>query len=299
MPSCTPKPTPFVRPLAISLLTAGGVLTGLAIVTLMVANWGAYGRVSRFALLETLIICLCAGAIWRPAARVPLAFLMWITAGTLFAIIEQSYYPGTEAWQLFAMWSAVTVPLCLGARHDLMWSSWFLVAGAAAYLPLQDSLHSNQWAVSLAPTLAGLAATLLLAIAFRPELRRYTGAGTMSKNLSLLLAVFLCTETTLFGWRYLTGPLFWMGFLLLSLGAAIFSQRRFHDGFALAAIGFAFNVLAAIYLLTRPWIGNNPTFWQYAYWWGVLVAAVAAIAGATICGIVALSRRYAGTGKRV
>ena len=72
-----------------------------------------------------------AGALWRPALRAPLALLAFLGTGGLFAYFGQTYQTGADAWQLFALWGALALPLCLGARSDALWAPWALVVMTA------------------------------------------------------------------------------------------------------------------------------------------------------------------------
>ena len=40
--------------------------------------------------------------------------------------LAQQYQTGADSWQLFAIWAALALPLCLGVRHDAMWAQWAL-----------------------------------------------------------------------------------------------------------------------------------------------------------------------------
>ncbi len=91
------------------------------------ANWDTLGRFGRFALLQGFVLVLCVGAMARPAARTPLALLALLGIGALFAFFGQTYQTGADPWQLFALWAALALPLCLGARSDVLWAPWALV----------------------------------------------------------------------------------------------------------------------------------------------------------------------------
>lgn len=86
------------------------------------------------ALLGGFFAVMCVGALLRPAARVPLALVALLATGGLFAFFGQTYQTGADPWQLFAWWSALTMPLCLGVRHDALWAAWAIVTMTALKL---------------------------------------------------------------------------------------------------------------------------------------------------------------------
>ena len=87
------------------------------------ANWQTLPRSLRCVILETLVVCTLLGA-WRsPAARMPLALLGFLACGGRFACLGQIYQTGADPWQLFGLWAILTLPLCLGVRHDALWGA--------------------------------------------------------------------------------------------------------------------------------------------------------------------------------
>ncbi|HJW10240.1 MAG TPA: DUF2157 domain-containing protein, partial [Albitalea sp.] len=58
-------------PRGVAVLAAA--LGGLGVILWIAANWDTLGRFGRFALLQGVVLVMCAGALWRPAARAPLA----------------------------------------------------------------------------------------------------------------------------------------------------------------------------------------------------------------------------------
>jgi len=98
-------------PFGIAILAA--TLVGLGIIFWIAANWENLGRAGRFGLLEAVMVIMCAGALARPPARIPLCLLAFLATGGLFAYFGQTYQTGADPWQLFAIWAALTLPLCL------------------------------------------------------------------------------------------------------------------------------------------------------------------------------------------
>ena len=112
-------------PRGVAVLAAA--LGGLGLVFWVAANWQTLGRFGRFGLLEAFVLAMCAGALWRPAARAPLGLLALLVIGGLFAYFGQAYQTGADPWQLFAVWAVLSLPLCIAARSDVLWAPWALV----------------------------------------------------------------------------------------------------------------------------------------------------------------------------
>src|SRR5207245_5079115 len=92
----------------------GAALGGFGVVLWIAANWETFGRFGRFALLQGLIAAMCVGALAKPRARAPLGLIALFGIGGLFAYFGQTYQSGADPWQLFALWAALALPLCLG-----------------------------------------------------------------------------------------------------------------------------------------------------------------------------------------
>jgi uncharacterized membrane protein len=128
------EPGTLTAGLARGVAVLAAALGGLGIVFWVAANWQTLGRFGRFALLEGFILAMCAGALWRPAARAPLGLLALLAIGGLFAYFGQTYQTGADPWQLFALWAVLALPLCFGTRSDVLWAPWALVASVAIAL---------------------------------------------------------------------------------------------------------------------------------------------------------------------
>ena len=66
--------------------------------------------------------------------------------GALFAYFGQTYQTGADPWQLFALWAVLALPLCLGARSDVLWAPWALVVVTAISLWTHAHL-GHRWRV--------------------------------------------------------------------------------------------------------------------------------------------------------
>ena len=228
------------------LAVLAAALGGLGIVMWVAANWDSLGRFGRFALLQGVVVVMCVGAAARPAARAPLGLLALLGIGGLFAHFGQTYQTGADAWQLFALWAALALPLALGVRSDAVWAPWAVVVATA----IATWLHAHvghRWTVSpedLDMHLMAWAAALLLAAALAPPLRRFTGAGPWAFRTAVTLLVVMLTLSALgglFGSR--VAPHYGLALALFGCAAAALCLRATFDVFALSAVALGLNTL--------------------------------------------------------
>lgn len=238
----------------------GAALGGLGVIFWIAANWESLGRYGKFALLEALVLVMCAGAIWRAQAKLPLSLIAILGTGGLFAYFGQTYQTGADPWQLFALWAALTLPLCLSVRHDVAWAPWALIAMTAISLWMQANalyffkVSSEDLSVHLAGWLASGALCYLLS----PALKGWTGAGIWSLRVAAILTIVMISLTA--GAGMFAGDLpaqFWIGLLLLAGAAAAFSQRRLFDIFVLSALALPINTLLIGLLIRILMDGKN------------------------------------------
>lgn len=235
------EPQDLNRSVPYGLAVVGALLGGLGIIFWIAANWEYLTKLERFALLQALIVVTCTGAALRPAARLPLSILALLATGGLFAYFGQTYQTGADAWQLFALWAALTLPLCLGVRHDALWTAWVVVAMSAISLALESLSGSVQ---NLPVILAGWGVALLLTYSLSALWRKHTGAGPWSLRTALALTAMLMTSFALLAlFASPVAPAYVLGMAILGAAAIAFSTTRHHDTFALSVIGLALNVL--------------------------------------------------------
>lgn len=242
----THEPPALQRWLWPAVAILGAALGGLGVILWIAANWDTLGRVGRFALLQGLVGVMALGAAWRPALRAPLGLLALLGTGGLFAYFGQTYQTGADAWQLFALWAALTLPLCLGARSDVLWAPWALVMMTG--ISLWTFAHTgHRWRVEpndMGAYALAWGASAAVVLALSPALARFTGAGPWAMRTAATLTVMAITLSAL-------GSLFSdriaahypLGLLVLGGAAAGLSLRRFFDVFALSAVALGINVL--------------------------------------------------------
>ena len=253
----TPPPS-LQRYLPFSLAVLSGVLVGLGIVFWVAANWDALPRTFRFILIEAILIFTLAGAWHFPVPRVPLSLLGFIACGGLFAYFGQTYQTGADLWQLFALWAALTLPLCLGVRHDVLWVSWVIVALTGVQLFFQARTNGWWWSsgISLQSSLGSWVPALTLALLFRFAPRAWvgvgegTGTGPWPVRLSMIYAIIGLVAMSVRSLFYIAGSGFYpISLLIVATLAFVFSRRRLFDIFVLSALGLGANVLAVCGLI--------------------------------------------------
>lgn len=158
-------PPPDVhRRLRQALALVAALLLGAGLIFWVAANWDAQSRLFKLHLLQAAVGVSLAVAALLPArqqaARMALALLGTLAVGGLLAYIGITYQTGADAWQLFAVWAALTLPLGLALRSDGLWAAWLLIVATAIGTWAGRLLfHDWHWrsSRSLALALMGLA----------------------------------------------------------------------------------------------------------------------------------------------
>ena len=285
-------------PRGVAVLAA--VLAGLGLIFWVAANWETLGRVGQFALLQGVILVMCAGALWRAGARAPLGLLALLAIGGLFACFGQTYQTGADPWQLFALWAALALPLCLGARSDVLWAPWALVAmsGVALWVHAHTG---HQWRVQpddLGVQLLGWSSAFVLVGALSAPLRRWTGAGVWALRTALTLAVTMITLTALGGLFHSPVALhFALGLAILAAAAGVLAQPRWFEVYGLSAVALGLNsllVAGLARLLFNNHVSGDPIGQLL-----VLGLAAAGLLAASVALILRLSRSCGHPGELV
>ena len=225
---------------------AAGALGGLGLVMWVAANWSTLSRAGRFGVLMAAVAALGAGASTLPRARAPLAMAALLAVGALFAYVGQTYQTGADAWQLFALWAVLALPLALGARADLVWAGWALVAMCA--VALWTDTHAGLFGAANPAragmhTAAGLFA-LALALALTPPFGPRLGAGPWSRRLAAVLAVAMVGLSGIEGlFDRQVAPQYALSLALVAAACAAWASARCFELFALSAAALALNTL--------------------------------------------------------
>lgn len=286
------EPSQLTRWLPRGLAVVAAALVGLGVVMWIAANWETLGRMGRFALLMALVGATGLGAALRPGARPALGLLAFLGIGALFAYFGQTYQTGADPWQLFALWAALGIPLCLGARSDVLWAPWSLVAMVGISLWALAHL-GHRWRVEPGDvTVHGLAwiAALCVVAALSAPMRRVTGAGLWGLRCAATLAVVMVTATALGGLFHRdVAPHYALGLLVLAAGALLTAQRRSFDVFVLSATALGLNTLLVCGLARLLFKDLDGDAIGALFLLGMVAAGL--LAG-TVSGILKLSRHH-------
>lgn len=225
--------------------TAAG-LTGFGLVLWIAAHWDTLGRTGQFVLLQAMVVLAC-GLAWRVGRVRPAAGLLALLGiGGLFAYFGQTYQTGADAWQLFALWAALALPLAFGVRSEVVWAPWSLVALVAVALWVQA--HTGHgWRTEpadLSVHLRGWAAAMAVCAFVGPALRGRLGTGLWAYRGSVTLTVVQVGAAAL--WSLFdpqVSPLYLWGLALLAGAAALLSLAAAFDVFALSAVALGLDTL--------------------------------------------------------
>ena len=240
------------------LAVLAAVLCGLGLVFWIAANWDGLGRLGRFALLQGTVVVMALGAFARPGARLPLSLLVWLATGGLLAYFGQTYQTGADAWQLFVLWSALTLPLALSLRHDALWAPWTLVAMTAVALWVQA--HTGHiWRAAphdLAAHAVGWGCALALTAALHPSLSQHTGAGPWALRTALTLTVIMVSSSALAGlFQSKVAAHYVAGLGLLAALAGTLALPRLFEVYGLSAAALGLNTL--LFAGLARWLFDN------------------------------------------
>lgn len=232
----------------------GATFGGLGILFLIAANWASLSSMLRFALLEITLGATWFAAWFRPTSRVPLSLLGFLICGGLLADIGQTYQTGADPWQLFALWSILTLPLCLSIRHELLWTAWAVVGLTASLLFSTIVSERTLYHTSMCSWIPAIG----IACAFRFASRSIVGSGIWPMRLAIVYAMismgwvaFHCLTDGYLGLYFVT-------VISIVILASVFAQRQWFDLFAVSALALGANVVL-VASLARQIISGSGT----------------------------------------
>ncbi|MFO1271956.1 MAG: DUF2157 domain-containing protein [Rubrivivax sp.] len=282
-----------VLPRALAALAAA--LAGLGVVFWIASQWGELGRAGRFGVLQGALLLAAAGAWPQRAARPAAGLLLMLGTGALFAFFGQTYQTGADAWQLFALWAALALPLALGLRSDLVWAPWVLVAVAAVSLWVQAHT-GHRWRFSSADAGvqgAGWVMLVALTLALGPPGRRFTGAGPWALRTAATLTVAAITAVGLGGlFANAVGLQYALALVALAAAAALTATRRAFDVFVASALALGLDTLVVAglgRLLLEGHSGGDPIGRLF-----LLGLVAAGLLAASVKAVLHLARRAEG-----
>lgn len=223
-------------------------LLGLGLILWLAANWSDLGRMTKFALLEGIVVAAASAAALRREWRTPFLLLALFGQGAVLAFFGQTYQTGADPWQLFALWAVLALPLALAARSDVLWVPFALVAVTA--VALWTYAHTGRsWSMSpdgASIYFVGWLMALAVAVCLSPwpALRGITGAGVWSFRTSVTLALVVITLTGLSALfsndiraHYL------LSLVTLTAAGGLLVRSGLPDIFTLSALGLALDSL--------------------------------------------------------
>ncbi len=255
-------------------LAAG--LVGFGIMLWVAANWDTFTRTERFVMLEALLGLAVLGAVIvvpppvfsiKTAATVPgggatdrwisparlhspaaspvasaLALLAFLTLGGLLAYFGQTYQTGADAWNLFALWAALAVPLLLAVSSDLLWMPWQVVTSLAISL-WAHTYGGREWSVvpqtlPVHATALALSAVLVGVLGLHGRQSGHWWAWRMSVLCGCVLALAMGVGSL---FRTTIAPQYAMVLGLMGIAMALAWWRR--EVFAMSAVALVLNVL--------------------------------------------------------
>lgn len=289
-----PQPSTLPAWLPRGVVVLAAALGGLGVVMWIAANWASMGRIGHFALLQGLVLVMGVGAALKPAARGPLGLLALLGIGALFAYFGQTYQTGADPWQLFALWAVLALPLCWGARSDVLWAPWALVVVTAISL-WTHTYSGHRWGVEadqLRVHVIAWSACLGLAVVLSPLCHRWTGAGVWSFRTAVTLAVAAITLTALGGlFHKPVQAQYVLGLLIFALALALLNVYRWFDIFAISAVALGVNALLAIGV--ARWLFDNGGGGDWVGKLMLMGLIAAGLLAGTVSGILHLARRHA------
>ena len=234
------------RVLRQGLTVAAAGLCGFGLILWIAAHWDTLGRGGQFALLQVGVLVACAVA-WRAGVARPAAGLLALLGiGGLFAFFGQTYQTGADAWQLFALWAALGVPLAIGVRSDVVWAPWTLVALVGIALWVQTHT-GHRWEVRPADLpihLIGWTAALATCALSSPPARPWLGNGVWAFRTGATLLVAMVSASALGGlFDSTVSPIYGLGLLVLGVAAGLLVSPRSFDVFALSAVALGLDTV--------------------------------------------------------
>lgn len=286
------EPEAFRRWFWPAIAIIGAALVGLGIILWLAANWDTLGRIGRFALLQVMVVAACAGAAWHLRLRAPLGLLALLGIGGLFAYFGQTYQTGADPWQLFAVWAVLALPLCLGARSDVLWAPWALVTMTA--ISLWTHAHTaHTWRVEpqdLGTFAIAWTAAALLILALSPLLSRWTGAGPWALRTAATLAIISITLSAIAALFHKDIARHYpLALMLFAVAAVLLAQRRAFEVFVLSAVALGLNALLVGGLARLMFEGSGGDTIGKLLVIGLVAAGLLA---ASVSAVTRLARRY-------
>lgn len=234
-----------------SLLILGSAIIGLGIISLIAANWTQIPDTLKLGTDFSLLIILAAAIFWQKRKAKSLVSDALITAFIILCLasiglIAQIYHINGRWYHAILLWSVITLPIVLFARHLLvhfLWVSLFINAAVWSCVDLaggnlRSTLREFPAVLLLAPLLS---ATLYLLARRVALLHRTSSSFFFWFQISALIALVVIDlirsggDTQAFNWHWYL-PAWITAAILIGLIATRPAYRPLNKALLIAAI---------------------------------------------------------------
>jgi uncharacterized membrane protein len=179
----TPTASAWQRFLMRLFSTLGLLALAIGLLFFIASNWPSMAPLSRFVLVEMVVLALTILVWWRWSQWVASVALiaLGLVLGALLGLYGQTYQSGAQSWQLFQVWTLILLPLALVSRQNSLWFFSWLTAniGYVCYFSSGASFSDGVFnTVEFAPFWAMFLSVILqfICLAMREAIARYVAA---------------------------------------------------------------------------------------------------------------------------
>jgi len=141
------------------VLWFGALSLAFAIMFFIAYNWNEFQYMSKFALVEGLIVLSVGFYLYLGAEKISSKVSLMVSTilvGVLLALVGQTYQTGADPWQLFFYWAILILPWVFIGKFSPLWMLWIFLINLSfsLYMEIFDSEISILWAFFIFNTLA-------------------------------------------------------------------------------------------------------------------------------------------------
>ncbi|PID46689.1 MAG: hypothetical protein CSB47_02610 [Proteobacteria bacterium] len=277
------------------LLWLGALFIACGVVFFFAYNWDGLGRLTRFAIVEGLLLLALLAVWWLGLERIFGKVALMVAAvlvGVLLALVGQTYQTGADGYELFARWCVLILPWALVTRFAALWMLCLLLLNLAIALyfnvfnrfwGLLIGVEQVLWVLFMINTIALVIWEWMVTGNHQSSQRSARWIirllATASGGLITALAIFnILGEVT---WGSLVGPSLW----LLWVACAYYWYRHIELDVYVLAIGVlsvvaVINTVLGRHLLYVEWDASGLLLMSFS------VIALSALGGFWLRGVV-------------
>lgn len=264
-------------------LWLGVALCAAGVICLIAANWEDLGKFTRLYGMQAVLV-LAVGVAWRLGlSRIAGQAALWLATillGGLLALIGQTYQTGADTWELFALWTVLSLPWVFAGRHAALWLLWAMLLNVSCALWLDLRPRHIAFQLDNVLSVLGLLNLLLLMAweAAGTRWQEFTGrAGRLLLAATMTSFVSFGAMTEILDEHTGGGVVLWV-VATLAMCAFFLRIRRDLAVLAMLALGVIVVVTSA---LARWLVKDND--WSVSYMLiALMVIAQAALAAFTL-----------------